>query len=714
MNHATLADLAGMAGALLLWPVVLVIPGMAIGWLTNVLAFRERSLWEQVAMGNLLGISLVPILSYWLTRVAGWTALWVALAIAAGVLCHALFRGGLGKGPSALASLRTRQARRIALGLGIFALLCAVMLVDVQIGSGLYRSLMTFDYVKHVAVTSSISRTGVPPLNPSFFDGEPLSLYYYYFHFLLSSAVDQLGGPLIDAPAAVHAGTIWVGWGLVSVTWLYVSEWRKDLLGGLSPSCAVWAPLLLLVTGLDLLPVVFLGLAKTAFGRPGAWELTIEWWNEQISAWLDAVLWVPHHVAGLVGCLMAFLFVDRIVQSTTRGQKAILSVAAGLSLASALGSSVWVTLVASMIAAVWVLVSAVRREGRELAAWLVVGVVAGLAALPYLCDLHRANHLAGFPLAFTVRRFYFADHLTLFSGLDDHLGLWATRLVLLPVNYALELGFFGLTSAIYWTHRVRQGGSLTRRERFLLVVGATSLLACTFLRSTIANNDLGWRGFLFAQFAMLMWSVPVVASAFGLAGGAGRRTVEVGTTTRRLLAATMLLGVLAIGYDLVSMRLRCRGDIGEAALALRRTYEWIDRTMPADAVLAHNPDVPVEYFHALYGHRQVVLSDEHYGALYGISTPMVARVDRVVSRIFAEDASLDEVRNACATLGVDALVVKSTDPVWSGQHGWVHGCTAVFENEFAKVVRVSDLSPAVPAAPRTARQETTTAANRGS
>jgi hypothetical protein len=285
-------------------------------------------------------------------------------------------------------------------------------------------------------------------------------------------------------------------------------------------------------------------------------------------------------------------------------------------------------------------------------------------------------------------------------GLVNILGLSATRLLFLPLNYALELGFFAAASAIFWIHRARKGGSLSRQERFLVVVAATSVLACTFLKSNIANNDFGWRGFMFAQFAMLIWSVPVVASAFRLANTADPRISQVGTVARRLLCATMVLGLLAVCYDLAAMRVWCRGEVGDRALALRQTYEWVDRTMPADAVLAHNPAVKVEYFHALYGHRQVVLSDRHYGALYGISTPMYARVNRMLWRVYTPHASLDEVKDACATLGVDALVVKPTDPVWSQEDSWAHRCKAAFENDFAKVIRVSDLESTDPATRR--------------
>ncbi len=59
---------------------------------------------------------------------------------------------------------------------------------------------------------------------------------------------------------------------------------------------------MLCVTGLDLLPVTYLGFAKHF------WLSDMEWWNEpQITSWMGSLLWVPHHVGALLACFVGFL-----------------------------------------------------------------------------------------------------------------------------------------------------------------------------------------------------------------------------------------------------------------------------------------------------------------------------------------------------------------------------------------------------------------------
>ena len=59
---------------------------------------------------------------------------------------------------------------------------------------------------------------------------------------------------------------------------------------------------LLAVTGLDLLPTLYIWFAGHV------WLDDMELWNEaQITSWAGSLLWVPHHVAALIACFVAFL-----------------------------------------------------------------------------------------------------------------------------------------------------------------------------------------------------------------------------------------------------------------------------------------------------------------------------------------------------------------------------------------------------------------------
>src|SRR5438309_12096557 len=84
--------------------------------------------------------------------------------------------------------------------------------------------------------------------------------------------------------------------------------------------------------------------------------------------------------------------------------------------------------------------------------------------------------------------------------------LYLARFLLLPMNYFLELGFFFVAGIAYLYNLVKRRAP-SRAELALVLLAAVSIFLCTFFRSgVITNNDLGWRGFLPAQFALLLWA----------------------------------------------------------------------------------------------------------------------------------------------------------------------------------------------------------------
>jgi len=94
---------------------------------------------------------------------------------------------------------------------------------------------------------------------------------------------------------------------------------------------------LLLVTGADLLPAMGSLLAQRAVNGE------MEWWSQdQISSWVDSLLWVPHHVAALLCCLLSFLLLWRTREALGAGQRWLAVGLAGVAFASAFGLSVYV------------------------------------------------------------------------------------------------------------------------------------------------------------------------------------------------------------------------------------------------------------------------------------------------------------------------------------------------------------------------------------
>src|ERR1019366_2491474 len=88
--------------------------------------------------------------------------------------------------------------------------------------------------------------------------------------------------------------------GMAAILGLYVRHFLGAVQGARRQILIAIA--LLAVTGADLLPAIGSIFGQTALNGD------MEWWsNDQISSWADSFLWVPHHVASLLCCLVAFL-----------------------------------------------------------------------------------------------------------------------------------------------------------------------------------------------------------------------------------------------------------------------------------------------------------------------------------------------------------------------------------------------------------------------
>src|SRR5208282_5061107 len=112
----------------------------------------------------------------------------------------------------------------------------------------------------------------------------------------------------------------------------------------------------------------------------------MEWWNEaQITSWVASVLWVPHNVAALIACFVAFLLLRH--QADARHWTTAPVIVAGLAFASAAGMSVYVAFTFVVAVALWLLALIARKAWREAAMFVGAGAVSLLWALSYLSSL---------------------------------------------------------------------------------------------------------------------------------------------------------------------------------------------------------------------------------------------------------------------------------------------------------------------------------------
>ncbi|MFL5616893.1 MAG: hypothetical protein ACJ79A_00705 [Gemmatimonadaceae bacterium] len=702
---------AGFVGTLLL-SVLLGAPGYLLAFATDVWHFRSRSMATRAAASLVLAIAVVPGSVFLVAR-------FTSLAVAAALLVLAALVGAVvavhsraGVGPrQALADPLTR---RVLIAAGVWIVLALLLLSDLQIGRSLYPNIVAYDYAKHISVTDAVRRTGVPPLNPSLRLGDGIVLYYYYFWFLVCALGDFVGGPFVGARGAVFGGTAIAGLALMSVVALYarllfvntasVEERRRAIRISVA---------LLLVGGLDIT------LLPYALARGGRLPLSLDWLNEQVTMWPNSALWVPHHVASLIAGLTAFLVLLDAPRHSAR-RRAVLVVVAGLAIASGVGLSIWVTFAFAIFWLLWVLVSLVRGRALDASLAVVAGAIGVLAAAPFLWDLARAGMLHSAPVVLWVRAFAPLDDYLDAIGAGDRRRL-VFRFAALPLNYALELGFFAVASGGYWWRRRRSAHTLDRGETGVILIAVTGLLVGSFVQSAIRSNDLGWRALMLAQFAALIWSGQFVASLLR------ERASRASDTPRRgfagpaglaLLSLLLAIGLASSAYDLVMSRVYLVGARADGPWAsvkvwgpggagtaydVREAYAWANHALPPTAVIQANPKAPVglvylrapvDVFAGLYASRQAIAGDAEYGTLYGVPKEIYDRVANPIARVFSDSASDGtlEAAQLCRRLGIRAWLVTVADSVFHDRRSWVWREPALFSNRTTRVLGCPQMS----------------------
>ena len=694
-SYYMLWDFVRTSEAVLLFPLVVLVPGYVIAWVLDILAFRQRMLLTRVAIAVPLSIGVCPVITYYLWRVS-----FFAVGLFYGT-CVVAFLGLLLYERHQILS-RKAVGGCVKSGITYFvilagwAILATLILIDIQIGRRLYFPTVTYDYALRVAFISAISRTGVPPHNPYFFDGHFFDLRYHYFWLILCSIVQRIAGVGVSPRQAMLAGTVWCGIGLLAIVPLYLRFFMpkdpKQLLRR-----ALIGAALLAVTGLDLLPVALIESTKHVMP-------TIEWWNEQVTSWLGSVMWVPHHVGGLLACLMGFLVLWNSPNARTWKQQISASLVAALMFASASGMSVHVTLVFAAFLTSWIVIAWLRSHRTSASLISVSGLTALGLSLPFLLPMiARQPGMPGMaesstvPFEFAVRSFVILDIL-MDLGASHTWQTNLTNLLALPLNYFLELGFFLVVGVIQCTRMWRDRHNVSEQQLCSLAMVVTSVVICTFVKSTvILANDLGWRGFLIAQFVLLIWGVDLLAD-----GLLSARTIG-GAFKRHLVVITLTFGIAGTLYEAVKTRfyplqqdttsvpiyawLSHDRNLGARTFALREIYQELKHRTPETAVFQHNPNAePQDLFHGMYADRQLAAETPSCAVVFG-GDASVCR-----SRIGSIEALFDnpkafhpsEIDDACRQLSINVLVVKDTDKVWHDPESWVWHRTPMVANNYAR------------------------------
>ncbi|MBC8106536.1 MAG: hypothetical protein H7Z14_08100 [Anaerolineae bacterium] len=697
-----LPDLPGVLIAMVLFALVAIAPGWAIAYWTNLLNFRSRFFTFKLAIALAASLAFSPIL---LVLIARWTNLHVgaALIMLFAVLAVVAMFNDMRWQRRIERAERIQHARRrwlrivvnIAL---VWMVIVLAWLLDVRVQNRLYMSVPWVDHSKRVAWIDAIMRTGVPPTNPSTHPGQPIKMFYYYGWYVWSATVQTLGGGLIRPLHALVAGVVWSGWAFIGSLALALRYLGGVRTRRLRQSWLV-ATLLLCVTGLDIghgLLRLYNFLTAGGAANP---PRTTEWWNEQVTGFFDMMLWVPHHVCGVVVGIFALSLLRWMISSDApRRHGAIIAahVTLAVSLASLATVSLYVALPLGIFLACYTMWCLFARRTREAMTLIGAAVLALLLAAQFLYDLLTAPG-AGSAVAFTIREF--TPITIILRSRTSPTIVSLVNFALLPFNWFMEFGFFLIAGIVYWFWRRAQKRPV---DRFAAGLFWTSILVASFLRSTIGGNDLGWRSIMWAQIVLLVWAVePAIAVWSGLFGTKSPSADAESLLDRfpRTISALLLLlvlGVASTAYDMFLLRFSFalwpdKEVEPPRALAVREAHEWVSNNLPTDAIVQHNLNIALDVFAGHYGNRQVVFAEPIALNAQGIDVKQFQVMATDVYRVFMTNKSPQEVHNLADRFGITAFVAKDTDANWTRKDSWFWTQPAIYENSYVRIIATKDL-----------------------
>jgi len=695
-SNFTVQDVRGILLVLPFFSLILVAPGYLIGLASNILDFRRRGFSERLLLALAISAAASPYAINILCRffsVGIVSALFLLLGVA--FMARLLLEW---RRSNHTFHIEIHRTTKLAIYLVfLWIVVCLISLPDMQLGQKLYPTAAIWDYSVRSPFIASALRTGAPPASPFFYPGHSVpARYYYYWNVLCALPAFMSRG---SARVTLYASCVWSGLLLASMIPIYLKHFLEQSSRLRITSLVGIA--MLAVTGLDLIPT----LGIIAFGHIHL-PADMEWWDPcEIASWLDASIWVPHHVAALVACLAAYLFLWKATCKGDSSTRIWFIALAALGFSSAAGLSVYVTFSFAGFILTWVAYLLMRGKISAAVIHGAAGALALLLSIGYIRDLlgpgsnaNGSSGASGHFVAFALRQlpfvFDFHNKLANFS-------LWVLLALLI---LSVELGIYMLIGLIQANRDWRRWRTLSEAQKALWVMGGSSLVMIMFVRSTVIGaNDLAWRGAMVLQFVLLLWAAIYLTNRFS----AHREAPARGLSDQQLFDATLYL-LLAIGgasilyqlgmlrvYTLLSDRYHWTDFMqlanGDETFALRSAYAELDRVVPANAVVQYNPDSKLTTSMLIYSRYQQAAGDPGCITPFGGSAAECAPVQAGLQAIFdppaGDKSSKADVDKICQSLHVSVLLVNSLDPVWNRRDSWVWQDTPMIQNEFVRVYR---------------------------
>ena len=606
------------------------------------------------AFFGLLGLPLARMLAPAGIAPAGMAAIlgWAIFSTVSMPILGIIGFGRLHVGVLALASLavslavlrRTVPGDRLPLWAlplaGLAALLPMMAVLPKLSAGGMLLSPPMFDHVK-VAIVDSIVRNGLPVQNP-FLGGaaSPPLAYYYLWHFSAAELASMLGVHGWTGEAAMTGVTAFSSLALMMAV--------GQAIGGRLACAGI---VLLSATG-TIRP-----LMDGVLGQPLSGALMRR--DADLGGWLTQSAWVPQHLASACCVVAAVLLMRRLAQDGSSLAFPLLGILA----AAAFESSTWVGGVTFAVAApIAGLVLIARLPPRLRARFALqasaAALVASLFIVPFAMDQIHAVAARAVAAPVAIKPYGVLGGLA--SDLwRQWLDIPAFWLLLVPVSLP-AIALPGLAGMV---HAVRRPGRDATGSWLLAATLVACLSVACLLRSTIDNNDLGWRAVLPAVLLLTCFAAALLAQL---------------AASRRWASLALLLACVTIGLPdgVGTMRAYAAGRSFPDAAALAnsaRVWSALRRIAGSSERVGNNPlfladatPWPVNISWALLSDRLSCFAGWEATIAYGaLPRARLAMLDAMVGRVYGGTAQPDDVAALAWTLDCRVILILPSDGAWS-------------------------------------------------
>ena len=705
--HQTLAELAQGLACVFAFALFLLPPGFLFARLIDLNGMRSRSREEQLLWATILSLPLALVLSQLLGRVLPPNGVLLTYGVIA-LASLAVLAIGPRTPRTALPPSIRRNICAAYLAAAFWCVYALFATATIRVGDRLFVPTTLSDWAVRVPMVASAIRGPVPPLNPlSALHGVAQLRYYYYWYVLSAEPARLLHLP---PQAALAASCVWAGFALLATIFLCLKY-----LGGEPNSLRrrILFVLLPLVTiGLDILPTALV------FLRHSHPRLDMEWWRiDRTPAFLTTLLYAPHHIGGMVCCLIAFLVLVEVSNATASRQTSLLFLAGrallvGIVFAACAGTSTFLAFIFVIVCLFWSADLLRTKQFRPLMLLAVAGIIAWALSRPFLHEMGSGTSAAqGFASyawrsAQIVRALFTAKHILLHHPVLSSI---TQQPIVLLMDF-FELGFFFFVLIDRFRHELLASwrGRLTmqpgQRALWAILLGAGFCALFVSSAVTQSANDLGMHAGIVVRFVLLLWSVPYLERLW-----ANRHSLTPSTLTHKIVVATAL-ACLALGFaggicGLAMNRLYfpleeahifhppseelTADQLGSRLFAIQSAWQTLDHTLPANARTQFNPSGLMAPAMSFFSNRQIVAADGGCGTAFGGDFTRCLPVNLALHHLFGTQpfstqvdgfdrfppslslANAGDFAQVCNDLSLDAVLVGSTDPVWQQPNAWV-------------------------------------------